>query len=39
MDCPYVLTKQQKNVWTRGDGEFGQKSNEHYKLIQKSFKI
>jgi NAD-dependent DNA ligase len=22
------------NTWTRGDGEFGQKSDEHYKLIQ-----
>lgn len=22
------------DCWTRGDGEFGQKSNEHYKLIQ-----
>lgn len=22
------------NTWTRGDGEYGQKSDEHYKLIQ-----
>ena len=22
------------DCWTRGDGQFGQKSNEHYKLIQ-----
>ena len=22
------------SAWTRGDGEFGQKSNEHYKLIK-----
>lgn len=22
------------NTWTRGDGEFGQKSDEHYKIIQ-----
>ena len=21
-------------AWTRGDGEFGQKSNDHYALIQ-----
>lgn len=25
-------------AWTRGDGEFGQKSNEHYKLIQNHLK-
>jgi NAD-dependent DNA ligase len=23
-----------ENVWTRGDGVYGQKSNEHYKLIE-----
>jgi len=23
-----------KNCWTRGDGTFGQKSDEHYKLVQ-----
>ena len=27
-----------KECWTRGDGEFGQKSNEHYKLIQNHLK-
>jgi len=29
-----LCVKEQTNeAWTRGDGEFGQKSNEHYKLI------
>jgi DNA ligase (NAD+) len=27
------------NTWTRGDGEFGQKSDEHYKLIQNHLSI
>jgi NAD-dependent DNA ligase len=28
------VNEQSKESWTRGDGEFGQKSDEHYKLIK-----
>jgi DNA ligase (NAD+) len=28
------VNEETSEAWTRGDGEFGQKSNEHYKLIQ-----
>jgi DNA ligase (NAD+) len=31
------VNEETSEAWTRGDGEFGQKSNEHYKLIQKDF--
>lgn len=34
MDYHFVLTKLENQAWTRGDGVFGQKSDEHYKLIQ-----
>ena len=27
-----------QNCWTRGDGTFGQKSDEHYKLVQNKLK-
>lgn len=31
------IDERNKNAWTRGDGEFGQQSNQHYRLINNHY--